>query len=86
MKRRPLKLPEIQDTEQTPLVPSLLQIILQQQTQTERAARGSDPEAEGGETVKPVIKPSKMDTQTEPQELAQSIGRSRPLIFKALHG
>ena len=86
MKRRPLKLPGIPDTEQTPLVPSLLQIILQQQTPTERAARGGEPEAEGGETVKPAIKPSKMGTQMEPQELAQSIGRPHPLIFKVLHG
>ena len=66
MKLRPLKLPEIPDTEQTPLVQSLLQIILQQQTQIEQLEEAI--QKLKGETVKPVIKPSKMDTQAEPQE------------------
>ncbi|MGC1953987.1 MAG: hypothetical protein WA970_15740 [Gammaproteobacteria bacterium] len=66
MKPRPLKLPEIPDTEQTPLVQSLLQIILQQQTQIEQLEEAI--QKLKGETVKPVIKTSKMDTQAQPQE------------------
>jgi hypothetical protein len=65
IKRRSLKLPEIPDTEQTALVQSLLQIVLQQQTQIEQLEEAI--EKLKGETVKPVIKPSKMDNETEPQ-------------------
>ena len=76
MESRSLKLPEIPSSEQTPLVQRLLQIILEQQKRIE----GLEEEVLRlkRETVKPKIKPSRLEQGRTSQEEAGEPRRSKP--------
>jgi hypothetical protein len=71
-----LKLPEIPSTEQTPLVQRLLQIILEQQKRIEQLEE--EVQRLKGVTVKPKVKPSRLEQgRTSPEEAGES-GRTKP--------
>ena len=76
MESRSLKLPEIPSSEQTPLVQRLLQIILEQQKRIE----GLEEEVLRlkRETVKPKIKPSRLEQGRTSQEEVGEPRRSKP--------
>ena len=76
MESRSLKLPEIPSSEQTPLVQRLLQIIVEQQKRIEELEE--EVLRLKRETVKPKIKPSRLEQGRTSQEEAGESGRRRP--------
>jgi hypothetical protein len=76
MESRSLKLPEIPSSEQTPLVQRLLQIIVEQQKRIEELEE--EVLRLKRETVKPKIKPSRLEQGRTFQEEAGESGRRRP--------
>src|ERR671914_180042 len=71
-----LKLPEIPSSEQTPLVQCLLQIIVEQQKRIEQLEE--EVQRLKGVTVKPKIKPSRLEQGRTSQEEAGESGRTKP--------
>jgi hypothetical protein len=76
MESHSLKLPEIPSSEQTPLVQRLLQIILEQQKRIEQLEE--EVQRLKGVTVKPKIKPSRLEQGRTSQEEAGESGRAKP--------
>jgi hypothetical protein len=76
MESRSLKFPEIPRTEQTPLVQRLLQLILEQQKRIEELEE--EVLRLKRETVKPKVKPSRLEPGRTSQEEAGESGRTKP--------
>jgi hypothetical protein len=76
MESRSLKLPEIPGSEQTPLVQRLLQIIVEQQKRIEELEE--EVLRLKRETVKPKVKPSRLEQGSTSQEEAGESRRRRP--------
>lgn len=76
MESHSLKLPEIPSSEQTPLVQRLLQIILEQQKRIEQLEE--EVQRLKGVTVKPKVKPSRLEQGRTSQEEAGESGRTKP--------
>src|SRR5918998_2860014 len=76
MESHSLKLPEIPSSEQTPLVQRLLQIIVEQQKRIEQLEE--EVQRLKGVTVKPKVKPSRLEQGRTSQEQAGESGRTKP--------
>ena len=76
MESHSLKLPEIPSSEQTPLVQRLLQIIVEQQKRIEQLEE--EVQRLKGVTVKPKVKPSRLEQGRTSQEEAGESGRTKP--------
>jgi hypothetical protein len=76
MESRSLKLPEIPSSEQTPLVQRLLQSILEQQKRIEQLEE--EVQRLKGVTVKPKVKPSRLEQGSASQEEAGKSGGKKP--------